>query len=99
MKKTESKQKLDAISTTGIPKVIYDIIVLYREDILGMPSLEDEVYALIVAEVIKVLKGEYRKQLKSMDVASKQIDLETAIMEMKELELNKTNANVYTGDK
>lgn len=75
----EVQQKLKALACPGMGKVLVDVLMLYREEILGEAALPDIMYAEVVTEIVKSLKKSYRNDMKGEEVAASQGNLEMLI--------------------
>jgi hypothetical protein len=92
-KNTEGKIRV--LNNPLMLQVAGDIARILNEKVLGESPATDMEYELLAREIIRKLRQKYKTQIKSMDVASQQTDLETLINDLRtgkeEVWINKLN--------
>lgn len=76
------KTKLKVVNSKGFGWVLMDVLDIIAED-LGIEPGEDESIGTVVKKYMGMLRAMYKKQEKVEDIKSKQIDIESVIIELR----------------
>ena len=74
-----AKKKLQILQQQGIADVLVDVLVYIAEVSGDGQEVTDVEYRDAAMNIVKALSTKYRKEMKAIEVSSKQIDLEDAI--------------------
>jgi hypothetical protein len=81
------RKRLEILNTAGIGDILVDVLVHMGKISGNEEEVTDAQYRGAALGIIAHLRTQYKKEMKSMEVASKQIYLKDAIALMQEQEL------------